>query len=123
MALEKYLERLKSINGYKASGIMTFTGEVLASDSIDANIDPAMVGPIFNDLFRAAHEASEKIGLEACLETTITTPKGFVVMRCSGLDAPIHFHLMVLLAVDGNAAMAKMELAKIEPLILKQIAG
>ncbi len=122
MALEKYLEQFKSINGYKASGIMTFTGEVLASDSIDANIDLAMVGATFNDIFRSAHEASEKIGLKACKETTINTPNGQIIMRCSGVKAKVHYHMIVIINKDGNLALAKMEMEKMVPRIMEELA-
>jgi len=117
------LERVRGLKGYKAAAVMTFTGELLASDTVDANIDLDTVGVVFNDIFRSAHEASSKIGLEACEETVITTPDGFVIMRCSGVEAEIHFHLMVFLGVDGNPALAKMELAKLEPKVMKHLVG
>ena len=112
-----FLARLQKVKGYKASAIMTFRGESLASHSNDRQIDLSVVGKAFNDIFRTAHEASEKIGLQACLETVINTPRGIIVMRCSGLDALIHFHLLVIMAADGNLALAKMELEKMtEPI-------
>ena len=117
------LERVRGLKGYKAAAIMTFTGELLASDTVDANIDLDVVGTTFNDIFRSAHEASSKIGLEACQETVITTPEGFVIMRCSGSEAEIHFHLMVFLGVGGNPAMAKMELSRLEPRVLEHLVG
>ena len=122
MALEKHLERFKSINGYKAAGIMTFTGEVLASDSVDANIDLALVGATFNDIFRSAHEASEKIGLKACQETTINTPNGQIIMRCSGVKAKVHYHMIVIISKDGNLALTKMEMEKAVPQIMEELA-
>lgn len=84
MALESYLQGLKEIKGYKASGIMNYTGEMLVSDTADTNIDLDIVGATFNDIFRSAHEASRKIGLDTCKETVINTPKGVIIMRCSG---------------------------------------
>ncbi len=122
-ALGSLLERIKGLKGYKAAAIMTFTGELLVQDTVDANIDLDEVGIIFNNIFRSAHEASSKIGLDACIEATIMTPEGAVVMRCSGVDAPIHFHIMVITSTDGNSAMVKMELTRIEPLVLKQLVG
>ena len=80
-----FLAGLQKVKGYKASAIMTFRGEVLASHSNDSQIDLREVGKTFNDIFRTAHEASDKIGLKACLEIVINTPKGIIVMRCSGL--------------------------------------
>jgi predicted regulator of Ras-like GTPase activity (Roadblock/LC7/MglB family) len=122
MALESYLERFKKINGYKASAIMNFTGEILAQDSNDPNIDLGMVGATFNDIFRTAHEASDKIGLEACREAAISTPKGIIIMRCSGVKAKVHYHTIAIFSADGNQALAKMEMEKMIPLVMDELA-
>lgn len=122
MALEKYLEELKSIKGYQAVAIMNFTGEVLASDTIDKNADLNMVGATFNDIFRSAHEACEKIGFQACRETIIQTPSGTIVMCCSGVDAMVHFHVIGILTGDGNQALMKMQIEKIIPKIMAELA-
>lgn len=121
MALEKFLEELQSIKGYKASAVMNFTGEILASDSTDPNIDLAVVGATFNDIFRSAHEASKKIGLEACKKTTIETPKGLIVMECSGVDATVHFHVIGILSADGNQALMKMQFDKMIPQVMEEL--
>ncbi len=121
MALEKHLEGLKEIKGYKAAGIMNFTGELMASDSADKNIDLVLVGATFNDIFRYAHEASKKIGLDACKETVINTPKGIIVMRCSGTDAKAHFHIIGIMAADGNQALMKMQIEKMVPAVLEEL--
>lgn len=121
MALETLLNPLKEIKGYKASGIMNFTGEMLVSDSTDKNIDLQIVGATFNDIFREAHEASKKIGLDACRETTINTPKGVIIMRCSGVDSKSHVHLIGILANDGNHALMKMQMEKLVPEIMSEI--
>jgi len=121
MALEEYLEKFKKINGYKASAIMNFTGEILAQDSVDPNIDLGMVGATFNDIFRTAHEASDKIGLEACKEASISTPKGIIIMRCSGVKAKVHYHTIAIFAADGNQALAKMEMEKMIPAVMEEL--
>ncbi len=122
MALESYLQQLKEIKGYKAAGIMNFTGEMLAYDSEDRQIDLGVVGATFNDIFRSAHEASKKIGLDACKEQVISTPKGVVVMRCSGTDAPAHFHVIGVLSSDGNQALMKMQIEKMVPGVMTELA-
>jgi CheY-like chemotaxis protein/predicted regulator of Ras-like GTPase activity (Roadblock/LC7/MglB family) len=121
MALENHLQGLKEVKGYKAAGIMNFTGELLASDSADSNIDLGLVGATFNDIFRSAHEASQKIGLEACKETVINTPKGVIVMRCSGVKAKAHFHIIGIMEGDGNQALMKMQIDKMVPAILEEL--
>jgi predicted regulator of Ras-like GTPase activity (Roadblock/LC7/MglB family) len=122
MALEKHLQALKEIKGFKAAGIMNFTGEMLATESADPNVDLSLVGATFNDIFRSAHEASKKIGLDACRETVITTPKGVVVMRCSGVDSKSHFHLIGIMAADGNQALMKMQVEKMVPAVMDELA-
>lgn len=122
MALEKHLEGLKEVKGFKAAGIMNFTGEMLASQSEDTNIDLSLVGATFNDIFRSAHEASKKIGLDACKETVISTPKGVIIMRCSGTDAKSHFHLIGIMANEGNQALMKMQIEKMVPAVMEELA-
>lgn len=121
MALETFLKELKSVNGYKAAGIMNFTGEMLASNSTDPNIDLGLVGATFNDIFRSAHEASEKIGLKACTETVIYTPMGIIMILCSGVEAKTHFHVIGILSANGNQALMKMQLEKMMPRIMEEI--
>ncbi|MBU0675934.1 MAG: hypothetical protein KJ950_14960 [Proteobacteria bacterium] len=122
MALEDHLARLKKVNGFKAAAIMNFTGEILVMDTVDANIQLDMVGATFNDIFRSAHEASEKIGLEACQEAVIKTPLGIIIMRCSGVKAKVHYHMIMIMAADGNQALAKMEMEKLIPAVMEELA-
>lgn len=122
MALEKHLEELKEIKGYLASGIMDFTGEVLVTDSSASNVDLEATGAVFNDIFRSAHEASGKIGLEACKKMTIGTPKGVIVMECSGVNAASHLHFIVVLTEDGNHALARKMLEKLVPAVVADMS-
>ncbi len=122
MTLEANLDNLKSINGYKASAIMSFTGEVLVFDQIDENVNIAATGAIFNDIFRSAHEATGKVGLECCNQLEIATPKGLVIMACSGVDAKVHFHLITVLGAEGNQALVKMTHNKILGPIMEELA-
>lgn len=121
MALEEQLVELKKINGFKAAAIMNYTGEILVSETVDPNIDLDLVGATFNDIFRTAHEASIKIGLEACSETSIKTPNGVILMRCSGVEAAVHFHLITIMAADGNQALAKMQMDKLVPSVMAEL--
>lgn len=122
MALENHLSELKGVKGYLAAGIMHYTGELLASHSTADNIDLGMVGATFNDIFRSAHEVCTKIGLEAAQEMVLTTPRGTIVMLCTGEGAKAHVHLITILAGDGNQALAKMQMQKAAPAIVKELA-
>jgi predicted regulator of Ras-like GTPase activity (Roadblock/LC7/MglB family) len=121
IALESYLDEFKGVKGYIASGIMDFTGEALAVHSLDAGVKLEAVGAVFNDIFRSAHEASKKIGLDACNNMALVTPKGIIVMECSGASKTPHLHVIAILQEGGNQALAKMTMAKILPLAVKDL--
>ncbi len=121
MALESYIEELKEIKGFKAAAIMNFTGEVLASASLDSKVDLDTVGATFNDIFRSAHEASRKVGLSACNEMTIKTPNGIVIMACSGVESKVHFHMISVMGADGNQALMKMRMDKMVAPVMKDL--
>jgi len=117
-----YLAKLQKDKGYMASAIMTLRGELLASHSASARFDLPVVASTFNDIFRSANEASEKIGLEACLEIVVSTPKGSVIMHSPGVGAMIHFHLLAVISADGSLALAKMDLARMTAPILAALS-
>ncbi len=121
MALQAHLAELKSIKGYVACGIMQYTGELLVGDSSSASIDLGLVGATFNDIFRSAHEVCVKIGLEATKEMVLYTPKGVIVMLCTGTKEKVHVHFITILTNDGNQALAKMTMEKLAPLVMKEL--
>jgi len=120
--LKGFILKLRKIKGYKASGVLAYTGKILARDSVDPKIDLDVVGSTFNDILQESHEASENVGLEACLEIAINTPKGVIVIRCSGVDAPVHFHLMVVMDSDENLGRVKIELDRFIELVMEEIS-
>ena len=113
MALEDHLNELKNIKGYKASGVLDYTGEFLAGDSADPNIDPAAVGALLNDVFRAVHEASDKLGFHIDQEAVFSGTEGIVVFFCTGVESKSHVHIITVLEPDGNQALVKMNMEKI----------
>ncbi len=120
--LENMFTNLRCIKGYKTAALMNFSGEILIADALDAaTYDLENIGPVFNDVFRSAEEAAQKIGLNACIELVMRTASGLVVMCCSGMGASVHFHLIALLDKDGNQALTKMQMAKLVPLILQEL--
>jgi len=119
--LENMFSSLRGIKGYKTAALMNFSGEILIADSAETDADLENTGPVFNDVFRTAEEAAAKVALDACIELVVKTPNGLVVMCCSGVNASVHFHLIVLLAKDGNQALTKMQLAKLVPMIMKEL--
>ena len=120
--LENMFISLRCIKGYKNAALMNFSGEILIADATETDSELENIGPVFNDLLRSAEEAADKVGLASCLELVLRTQGGVVVMCCSGADSPVHFHLIALLDKDGNQALTKMQLAKLVPVIMKELA-
>ncbi len=121
ITLESLLEKLRGIKGYKGSGILNFTGETIASDSLDATLDLASAGAIFNDIFRSAQESTTTSGLHACNELTLKTQDCIIILCASGGESAVPFHLIAILDKDGNQALTKMQLAKIIPLAAQEL--
>ncbi|HEY5994085.1 MAG TPA: hypothetical protein VIU46_05730 [Gallionellaceae bacterium] len=122
MSLEALLNEMKGVNGYMASAIMDFTGEMLASHSSSNAIDLRVAGATFNDIFRGAHAAAGKVGFKAANDLVINTPEGTIVMMCTGVEQKAHLHLITILAKDGNQALAKLAMHKIAPQAMQSVA-
>ncbi len=120
MDLQKYVNELKGIRGYLAAGVMHYTGDLLVGDA-SGGIDLGLVSATFNDIFRQAHDVCLKIGLEAMRELVLYTPKGIVVMLCTGGSDNAHVHMITILSNDGNQALAKMTMERLAPLIVKDL--
>ncbi len=120
--LKGYIEELQIINGYKAIAVMNFTGEILESDSKDPNLDLNYLCAMFNDIFLSAHKVCKKVGFDETLETTIVTPKGIVLMRCSGTQSKTHIHVIAILEPGGNHALMKMEMERMMPALVAKLA-
>ena len=120
--LKRFIINLRKVTGYKACGVLTYQGRILARDSVDPRVDLDTVGATFNDLFQKAHEASENVGLEACYETAINTPKGIIIIRCSGLDALAHFHLIVVLGAEASLSLVKHDIDKFLAAVMQELA-
>jgi CheY-like chemotaxis protein len=119
--LEKIFSGLHSIKGYRAAALMNFSGEILIADAVDPAVELDNIGPIFNDVLRSSEEASEKLGIEPCLEFALKTVKSVVVMCCSGNASATHFHLLAVLDREGNQALAKLQLARLIPVVMKEL--
>jgi predicted regulator of Ras-like GTPase activity (Roadblock/LC7/MglB family) len=121
VAIDALLSDLKGIKGYKASAIMNFTGEILASDSASGDVDLEVVGATFNDIFRSAHEAAGKVGFSEANEMVILTPNGIIIMLCTGVKSDFHLHLVTVMSKDGNQALAKMTMEKMGPAAMAEL--
>ena len=69
---------------------------------------------MLNDVFRAAHEASDKLGLHVVDQGAVFSgTEGIVVFFCTGVESKSHVHIITVLAPDGNQALVKMNMEKI----------
>ncbi|MBN2459980.1 MAG: hypothetical protein JXB60_00110 [Candidatus Cloacimonetes bacterium] len=121
MALLDLLENFRNIKGFMAGGILDFTGDILETLSEQEQIDLAMVGATYTDIFRNANEAAAKIGLEQAIEMTIVTPKGVVIMSSTGVEAPVNALMIIILDEDGNQALTRMTIKKVVPQIISEL--
>lgn len=119
--LEKMFSSLHCIKGYRAAALMNFSGEILIADAVDPTVELDNIGPVFNDVLRSSEEAADRLGLDACSEFALKTSKGVIVMCCSG-TAAVHFHLLAVLDRDGNQALTKLQMARLIPVVMKELA-
>jgi hypothetical protein len=100
---------------------MDFSGETIASDCLDPNLDIVSTGAIFNDIFRSAQETSATSGLHGCHGLTLRTQDCIIILCASGDASAVPFHLITLLDKDGNQALTRIQLAKIIPLAAQEL--
>ncbi len=112
---ESLLEDLSRINGYRASAIMTNSGEIIISDAQELKTDLTEVTATFNDIFKDAHVVSKSIGLGQSELMEIQTDSAVALMVSSGEDSRIHLHGFAIFTKDGNITLAKLILNKILP--------
>ena len=113
MSLEALLKDYRSVKGYLGSGITTFSGDILAGDIADPNVNLPLIAAMTNDVLRHAHEVAEKYANTTCDETHIFATDIVVLMRCTGPHAKAHLHLGCVLKADGNTALARMIMERI----------
>lgn len=113
---------LRDIKGYMASAVISNKGGMLAQDSIDSSFNLELVGATITDIFNSAYEASSKIGLGSAREMTIETPKGNIMMHCSGPDCAANFRLFGVVAHQGNEALMDMQMKRLLEPIAAELA-
>ncbi|MEN8136561.1 MAG: hypothetical protein ABFS18_13650, partial [Thermodesulfobacteriota bacterium] len=96
--LKDLISRLGKIEGYIAAGVLSPSGKLVTHNATDQNIDLDKLGPTFNTLFRQARKTSTELGFEPCREAVFSYAERAVIMRCSGAEAVIHFHLLTIMA-------------------------
>ncbi len=110
---------LREIRGYKAAAVLNFNGEVAVFDSVDPKIQLNTIGATFNSLFWLSQDAFNRLGLEQFNELILSTPAGLVVMISSGKESPKQFHLIGVLAEDGNQNLMRFKFGNLAQKIKK----
>lgn len=122
--LEEKLQELKSLNGYKASAVVDYTGAVLAYDAVAVKAeDLAYSAATFNDIFRMSHKASKDLLIGTTKTMEILTEKNIVLMACSGEESRLHIHMFLIMDKEGNHTLGRMQMDRMLPKILDELVG
>lgn len=118
--IEETLGRLKDVEGFMAVGIFTSNGEMAAQVN-NSGIKIAEIGSLANDVLLKAQKATGMMDVGRGQTVHIEAPKAHIIAQCYNENADFsvteagkaHIHLVLLLAKDGNLAMAKMKLGSV----------
>ena len=118
--IDEILGRLKDVEGFMAVGVFTPNGEMAAQVN-NSGIKLAEVGSLANDVLLKAQKATGLMDVGRGQTVHIEAPKAHIFARClnenndfSATEAgKAHVHLVLILAKDGNLAMAKIKLGSV----------
>ncbi|MBU1710791.1 MAG: hypothetical protein KKE17_12360 [Proteobacteria bacterium] len=109
--LQGFILNLRKIPGYAACGILSSQGKVLARDLVATTVDLELLGTTCNSLLQQSQDAAEYAGMQSCSQFSIKTPTGRqVLIRCSGKNATLHFHLLVALGEEADISRIDREM-------------
>ena len=118
-ALNRYVNMLRTIKGYRGIAILSADGSVLATDTADEPIDFKYFAGAFNQMLTACHQATFQKGFDKCNGMTVHTTKGLILLMSADVMKEGNFRFLVLMAPDGNAFFMQVQLAKLIPSILQ----
>lgn len=118
--IKNTLARLADVEGFMAVGIFTPNGEI-AAELNNSGLKIAEIGSMANDVLLKAQKATDMMGVGRGQLVHVDAPKAQILARCynENTDFSIteagkaHLHLVLVLAKDGNLAMAKMKLESV----------
>lgn len=122
MNLELLLKDLRSVKGFIAAGIATATGEALAGDSTDPDVDVGATVALTNDVMSHAHDVARTFGATHCEETLIKSTNMMVLIRATGPATKVNLHIGCALTADANVALARMMLEKVAVKVVEALA-
>jgi predicted regulator of Ras-like GTPase activity (Roadblock/LC7/MglB family) len=128
MAIKEELGKFRDIEGFQAVAVFTANGEMVENVT-KKKIDINNIGLHANNALLNAQKATEemKVGRGNLME--IRAPQAVVMMRCLNEATDFsatkagraHFHTVVVLDPDGNAAMAKMILDSVVEKVAEEL--
>lgn len=124
--INESLARLADVEGFMAVGIFTPNGE-MAAQLNNAGVKLEELGSLANDVLLKAQKATDMMDVGRGQVVHIEAPKAQIVARClnentdfSATEAgKAHLHMVLILAKDGNLAMAKMKMGS----VIQECAG
>lgn len=129
MAIRDHLERFATVEGFRGVGIFTAQGEMVESFTHGSDLDINSVGMYANNALLNTQKATDQMGVGRGNLVQIRAPKASVIMRCLNEATDFaatkagraHFHTVVVMEPDGNAAMAGMILDGIVESIAEEL--
>jgi CheY-like chemotaxis protein len=118
--IDEVLGKLMDVEGFMAVGVFTPNGEMAAQVN-NSGIKLAEVGSLANDVLLKAQKATGLMDVGRGQTVHIEAPKAHIFARCLNENADFstteagkaHVHLVLILAKDGNLAMAKIKLGSV----------
>lgn len=115
--LDKILKKMSAVEGFIACAVVSPEGEVLASVN-NAGVKLQEIGALANDILLKSQHAAEMMGVGRAQCVHMEAPKGHALARClnEATDFTVtatgraHFHVVMMIAKEGNIALAKMRL-------------
>ncbi|MDM8541443.1 response regulator [Desulfococcaceae bacterium HSG9] len=108
-----YLNELKKIKGYKASGIMNAKGEIEASDTSDKHFVLAEMGTIFHSVFRLVKNINHKICAGSTKELYCNASEGMILVAFTPSDFYTSVYAFAIFESGSNRTLIKLTLDKI----------
>ncbi len=119
-ALDETMAKLAEVEGFMAVGIFTPNGE-MAAQLNKSGLKLDEIGSLANDVLLKAQKATDLMDVGRGQLVHVEAPKAHIIARCLNENTDFtateagkaHMHMVLILAKDGNLAMAKMKLASI----------
>jgi predicted regulator of Ras-like GTPase activity (Roadblock/LC7/MglB family) len=119
--IQDQLKELSRLEGFAGVGLFTPTGELLAVQSADNNINFKEIGMLANNVLMNAQKASLEMGAGRGEQVHVQTECAHILVRClnEGTDplksqpGKAHIHLVLILTTDSSIGLAKIKINKV----------